>query len=93
MDNRDINFLSSVVRSQSKHCVVSFLPRHQKHPNVLNSVPLKCWEHLSIMVELRLNISVHSEKIFASLYYMHFTSTDDGINMQFQWPAKRKPQL
>ena len=35
----------------SKHCVVSFLPRHQKHPNVLNSVPIKCWEHLSTVVE------------------------------------------
>ena len=65
----------------SKHCVVSFLPLHQNHLNVLNSVPIKCWKHLSTMVELRLNISVHSEKIFASLYYMNFTSTDDGINM------------
>ena len=74
-----INFPSSVVKSQSKHCVVSFLPRHQNHPNVLNSVPMKCWEHLLTMVELRLNITVHSEKIFASLYYMNFTSTDDGI--------------
>ena len=59
----------------SKHCIVSFLPRHQNHPNVLNSVPIKCWEHFT------LNITVHSEKIFASLYYMNFTSTDDGINM------------
>ena len=79
-----INFPSSVVKSQSKHCVVSFLPLHQNHLNVLNSVPIKCWKHLSTMVELRLNISVnsvHSEKIFASLYYLNFTSTDDGINM------------
>ena len=76
-----IHFPSSVVKSQSKHCVVGFLARHQNHPNVLNSVPIKCWEHLSTMVELRLNISVHSEKIFASLYYLNFTSTDDGINM------------
>ena len=76
-----IHFPSSVVKSQSKHCVVSFLPLHQNHLNVLNSVPMKCWKHLSTMVELRLNISVHSEKIFASLYYMNFTSTDDGINM------------
>ena len=53
----------------------------QNHPNVLSSVPIKCWEYLSTMVELRLNITVHSEKIFASLYYMNFTSTDDGINM------------
>ena len=88
-----INIPSSVVKSQSKHCVVSFLSLHQNHLNVLNSVPIKCWKHLSTMVELRLNISVHSEKIFASLYYLNFTSTDDGINMQFQWPAKRKPQL
>ena len=76
-----IHFPSSVVKSQSKHCGVSFLPRHQNRPNVLNSVPIKCWEHLSTMVELRVNITVHSEKIFASLYYMNFTSTDDGINM------------
>ena len=34
-------FSEPVVKSQSKHCVVSFLPRHQNHPNVLNSVPLK----------------------------------------------------
>ena len=34
-----------------KHCVVSLLPRHQNHPNVLNSVAIKCWEHLSTMVE------------------------------------------
>ena len=74
-------FSSSVVKSQSKHCVVSFLPLHQKHLNVFNSVPIKCWKHLSTLVELRLNISVHSEKIFASLYYLNFTSTDDGINM------------
>ena len=73
-----IHFPSSVVKSQSKHCVVSFLPRHQDHPNVLNSVPIKCWEHLSTMVELHLNITVHAEKLFASLYYMNFTSTDDG---------------
>ena len=59
----------------------SFLPLHQNHLDVLNSMPIKCWKHLSTMVELRLNISVHSEKIFASLYYMNFTSTDDGINM------------
>ena len=76
-----INFPSSVVKSQSKHCVVSFLPLHQNHLNVLNSVPVKCWKHLSTMDELRLNITVHLEKIFASLYYMNFTSTDDGINM------------
>ena len=76
-----INFPSSVVKSQSKHWVVRFLPLHENHLNVLNSVPIKCWKHLSTMVELRLNISVHSEKIFASLYYMNFTSTDDGINM------------
>ena len=76
-----INFPSSVVKSQSKQYVASFLPLHQNHLNVLNSVPIKCWKHLSTMVELRLNISVHSEKIFASLYYMNFTSTDDGINM------------
>ena len=63
------------------HKLVSFLPRHQKHPTVLNSVPIKCWEHLSTVVEWLLNITVHSEKIFASLYYMNFTSTDDGINM------------
>ena len=74
-------FSSYVVKSQSKHCVVSFLPLHQNHLNVLNSVPIKYWKHLSTMVELRLNISVHSEKIFASLYYLNFTSTDDGINM------------
>ena len=76
-----INFPSSVVKSQSKHCVVSFLPLHQNHLNVLNSVSIKCWKHMSTMVELRLNISVHSEQIFASLYYLNFTSTDDGINM------------
>ena len=34
------------------------------------------------MVELRLNITVHSEKLFASLYYMNFTSTDDGIKLR-----------
>ena len=33
------------------HKLVSFLPRHQKHPTVLNSVPIKCWEHLSTVVE------------------------------------------
>ena len=81
------------VHKFSEHCVVSFLPLHQNHLNVLNSVPIKCWKHLLTMVELRLNISVHSEQIFASLYYLNFTSTDDGINMYFQWPAKRKPQL
>ena len=64
-----IHFPRSVVKSQSKHCVVSFLPRYQNRPNVLNSVPIKCWEHLSTMVELRLNITVHSEKIFASILY------------------------
>ena len=64
-----------------KKSVVSFLPRHKKHPTVLNSVPIKCWEHLSTVVELLLNTTVHSEEIFASLYYMNFTSTDDGINM------------
>ena len=64
----------------SKHCIVSFLPRHQNHPNMLNSVPIKCWEHLTTVDELRLNISVHSEKKL-HLYYMNFTSTDDGINM------------
>ena len=48
---------------------------------VLNSVPIKCCEHLSTVVEWLLNITVHSKKIFASLYYMNFTSTDDGINM------------
>ena len=49
--------------------------------HVLNSVPIKCWKHLATVVELRLNITVYLEKIFASLYYMNFTSTDDGINM------------
>ena len=35
----------------SKHCVVSFLPRHQNHLNMLNSVPMKCCKHLLTMVE------------------------------------------
>ena len=35
----------------SKHCIVSFLRQHQKHPNVLNSVPIKCWKDLSTVVE------------------------------------------
>ena len=65
----------------SKHCVVSFLPRHQNHPNVLNSVPIKCWEHVSTVDESGLNNTVHSEQIFASLYYMNCTLTDDGISM------------
>ena len=28
-----------------------FLPRPQNHPIVPNSVPIKCWEHLSTVVE------------------------------------------
>ena len=78
----DVHKFSELCGQKSvKTLCCCFLPLHQNHLNVLNSVPIKCWKHLSTMVELRLNISVHSEKIFASLYYMNFTSTDDGINM------------
>ena len=45
------------------------------HGTKIIPVPIKCWKHLSTMVELRLNITVHSEKIFASLDVTGWLST------------------